>query len=252
MQKFSTTTLLITLTMTISLTFFRCGTSKKSQSLNKPVRISRAVIMTKGPCFGNCGVYSITVLQNGIALLEGKEHVELKGVYFTELNDDVFSSLVRDLKKIDHSKLQDRYFINIPDLPSTAFQFYNTQGEKIKEVTSNTKLPDDLQEIQSKLANISKSSAWTQIQKKEDMINPEIIYNELQIDLDSSYTVENLISDYSLYNLKVVHKLSPYMNLYLVTYDGESIGKYEMLLTLRRQKGVRTALFNRKLKSREE
>jgi len=61
-----------------------------------------------------------------------------------------------------------------------------------------------------------------------------------------------LISDYSLYNLKVVHKLSPYINLYLVTYDGDSICKYEMLITLRRLKGVRTALFNRKLKSREE
>ena len=62
--------------------------------------------------------------------LKERKRVELKGVYFTELNDDVFSPLVERSKKIDHSKLQDRYFINIPDLPSTAFQFYNTQGEK--------------------------------------------------------------------------------------------------------------------------
>jgi hypothetical protein len=83
------------------------------------------------------------------------------------------------------------------------------------------------------------------------MTNPEIIYNELIVDLDSSLTVKQLETEFVKYELKAMRQVSAYMNLWSFQYNESLIGKYEMLILLRKKNGIRSVNFNRKLLPRE-
>lgn len=52
--------------------------------------------------------------------------------------------------------------------------------------------------------------------------------------MDSSLNVQILETEFSLYDLKSQNKLSSNMNLWSFKYDDTKIGKYEMLILLRK------------------
>ena len=92
---------------------------------------------------------------------------------------------------------------------------------------------------------------WTQILKKDELNNPNIILKELQIDMDSVLTPEKLQIQFDSLHLKKVSRISPYMNFWLFTYDEKKIEPYEILILLRKVPGIRLVIFNRKLEIRE-
>ncbi len=231
-------------------TNFGCRTQKEMIE-SKPIELKHWVSIQKFPCFGHCQVFDITVYRNGLVILEGKEHVEKKGVYFTELNDDKIMRLSRLSKSLSVNTYKDEYLVNIPDLPVTDIQFYNADGAKIKEIKANSNLPDELHNFVKYISELMNKETWTQVQKKYDMTNPEIISNEFLIDLDSSLTTIQLETDFQKFELKALRQVSAYMNLWSFQYNEALIGKYEMLILLRKKNGIRSVNFNRKLLPRE-
>jgi hypothetical protein len=193
----------------------------------------------------------LTLYRNGLVVLEGKEHVEKKGVFFCELNHDKQMRLSRMFKFLNINSYKDEYMVNIPDLPLTDIQLYNTDGARIKEIKANSNLPDELHSLVKYITEFMNTETWTQVQKKYDMTNPEIIYNELIVDLDSSLTVKQLETEFVKYELKAMRQVSAYMNLWSFQYNESLIGKYEMLILLRKKNGIRSVNFNRKLLPRE-
>ncbi len=232
------------------ISILSCRTQKEAMEL-KPFELKHWMSIEKNPCFGHCQVYSISLYRNGLAILEGKEHLEKKGVYFTELSKEKISRLNRLVGFVHWNNIQDEYFVNIPDLPITNFKYHDIHGAKIKDIKSNSNVPEALHSLMNTVSDLINSEKWTQIQKKNDMINPEIISHEFILDMDSSLTIASLESEFYLYNLKGIKQVSSYMNLWSVTFDEQKIGKYEMLILLRKKAGIRSANFNRKLLPRE-
>jgi hypothetical protein len=141
--------------------------------------------------------------------------------------------------------------VNIADLPITEMQYFDEHGAKLKHIKANSNLPDQLHTLSKNLMELIASESWTQIQKKPDMTNPEIISNELVVDMDTTLTKESLQEEFKLYDLQAIQKVSAYMNLWSFKYDEDKIGKYEMLILLRKKNGIRSVNFNRKLLPRE-
>jgi hypothetical protein len=217
----------------------------------KPYEIKHWMSIQKFPCFGHCLVYKLSIYQDGLSILEAKEHLEKPGVFFTELNKEKISKLKRLSETLGWSGYNTEYMVNIADLPVTEIDYYDNHGARLKHIRSNSNLPDGLHQLSKAMSDLIQSEKWTQIQRKSDMINPEIISNEFVVDMDSSLTKEALENEFQLYGLKAIQKVSAYMNLWSLQFDENKIGKYEMLILLRKKNGIRSVNFNRKILPRE-
>jgi hypothetical protein len=80
-----------------------CSTQKETL-VNKPYEIKHWLTLQKYPCFGHCQVVKLSVYRNGLVIYEGKENVEKKGVYFSELSNSVFTLRNSAVKKLINSK----------------------------------------------------------------------------------------------------------------------------------------------------
>lgn len=205
----------------------------------------------KLPCFGHCQIYQLSLYRNGLAILEGKDHMDKKGVYFTELGSSRMEKLNRLEKYIKWATVKTEYIVNIADLPMTKLKYYDKYGALVKGIEANANLPDELHSFVKEATEIINKEKWTLIQKKNEMNHPEIIYDELIVDMDSTLSVSDLELQFQNYDVKTVNRISPLMNLWLIKFNMDKIGKYEMLVLLRKKNGIRHVSFNRKVLPRE-
>lgn len=225
--------------------------SAKDAVKPKPVELKHWLTVQKYPCFGHCHVYKLSMYRNGLVILEGKEHLEKTGVYFSQLSQDKIRSFKRLSDALNWTSYQAEYLINIPDLPVTELTYFDEHGAKNKFIKSNSNLPNPLDELTKSMAGLIKTEKWTQIQKKSDLTNPEIISDEFIVDMDSSLTASQLENDFYLYELKSKKRLSNEMNLWSFKYDESKINRYEMLIMLRMRPGIRSVNNNLKILPRE-
>ena len=238
------------LLISCGLILHACKTTKRIE-IHRTESMKKNLVLQKFPCFGQCQEYKISSYDDGILILEGKNNVEKKGVYFTQINAVQLSSLKNKAASIKWTDYKNSYFKNIPDLPFTELSYYDAEGHLVKSIKSNATLPSELENVQKELSQFIRLPNWTQILRKDEMNNPDILLSELQVDMDSLLTPEKLEMQFDSLHLKRISRISPYMNFWLFTYDQAKIEPYEILILLRRVPGIRLVLFNKKLNPRE-
>lgn len=235
----------------VSLLFFvSCSTTKEMNEKSNQVLV-RWMDLSKFPCFGHCAVYDLRVFHDGLVLLKGKEHLDKTGVYFAELSKEKTDKLRKLQKSVNWPEVKEEYWVNLQDLPVTHLTIYNEHGAIIKKINSNSNLPDKVNDLAQELIELLKKEKWTQIQKKHEMVNPEVMYEELIVDLDSSLTTMVLEEEYSHLGLKTNRRVSPHMNMWVFNYNTDLVGSYELLVVLRKRQGVKYVNFNRRILPRE-
>ncbi|MBK9109045.1 MAG: hypothetical protein IPM92_11945 [Saprospiraceae bacterium] len=232
------------------LFYFSCKSSQRIE-VAEPESIKHWLTIEKLPCFGHCQIYQLSIYRNGLAILEGKDHMDKKGVYFTEINNSRMEKLMRLEKYIKWQSIKSEYIVNIADLPMTKLKYYDKFGALVKSIEANANLPEELNSFVKEASGIIEKEKWTQIQKKNEMNNPEIIFDELIVDMDSTININDLEVSFQNYDLKTINRISPLMNLWLVKFNPDKIGKYEILTTLRKKQGIRHVSFNRRVLPRE-
>ena len=78
--------------------------------------MKKNLVLQKFPCFGQCQEYKISSYDDGILILEGKNNVEKKGVYFTQINAVQLSSLknkAASIKWIDYKNLLEKMPVGV-------------------------------------------------------------------------------------------------------------------------------------------
>lgn len=237
--------------LSIALMSASCSSSKRAETPESAKLLHWATI-EKFPCFGNCQVYKVKLYRDGLLILEGKEHMEKKGVYFAELSKEKLQSFTRKERNVKWPEIQNEYMVNIADLPVVKIAYHDEHGALIKSVEANSNLPNALHDFVSAITETIDKEKWTLVQRKSEMYNPELMYDELIVDMDSTITVNQLEALYADFDLKTVSRVSPLMNLWHLRYDESKIGRYEILISLRKLKGIRHVSFNRKILPREE
>lgn len=235
--------------MVLSGFIFSCTSNKPLVSESQEEKIIPLVSFKKTPCFGKCQVYQISLYQDGLVILEGIENIEFTGILFSQLSSTDLENLRKELKNLHWQSYKSQYFRNIPDLPTTELRYYHREDSS-QIIKSNTGLPDELESIQKKLASLVGSLRWTSVMKKHEVNAPHHIYNEIQVDMDSTLQKEFLEKRFASYELKSVQRISIYMNYWLFQYNEKLIKPVEMLILIRRIPGVRLAMFNKKLDPR--
>lgn len=234
---------------------FHCN-KNVSANLNKnksnPTPIQKLISLSKSSCFGKCPVYTITVYEDGLVILESNANIEKLGVFYLMLNALEFSNLNKKIHSINWSNYKTSYMRNIPDLPITTLNYYNHQDSSYAFIKSNYTLPGEIEDIQSELNQLAYKKSMIQALKDKEVHDLNIIKNELQIDMDSTLTFQSLEELFSPYEFKMTKRISEFMNFYLFRYNSEKISPYEMVVLSRKIKGIRLVTFNKKLNPRDE
>lgn len=86
--------------------------------------------LERGPCFGGCPVYSVTVLGDGSVTFIGKRFVASPGVHKAQLDEADYRRLVDAIDELGILKLDDDYSVRVTDMPTTFVTVVTAGGAK--------------------------------------------------------------------------------------------------------------------------
>ncbi len=235
----------------LNLLLMNCS-KKVTPAISQNKSIHKLVSLSKSSCFGKCAVYNLTVYNDGLVILEGKANLDKLGVYHTMLNTLEFDKLNHTIQSLNWKIYKPAYLRNIPDLPMSTITYYNIADTGRITIKSNSTLPAELEDLHKVLMELTNGKNWIQALKEKEVNAKDIISNELQIDMDSTLSTSRMEEIFKPYDFKMVNRISQYMNYYLFTFDKDKISPVEMVVLVRRTKGVRLVQFNKKLSPRDD
>ena len=141
----------------IAFMFTGCGASA-NMSLNN---MDKVIEMTKGPCYGRCPVFTLTVYDKGIVSYKGERYTDRLGTYVKKLEKEEMERLLREFKNANIWQYKDAYRGRIPDMQSVSISYY--EGSRKKTVTGKEIRPNSVKWLESLLDQVAQSNTgWIQ------------------------------------------------------------------------------------------
>lgn len=114
------------------------------------------------PCFGRCGIYTLTVFESGLVRYKGEKWVEKEGVYEAKVSPKVLDDLRDFAKRINYFELDHEYDNkSVTDLPATITSVRNEEG--IKTVINRYDGPKKLSEFEQFFDSLFTSLDWKRV-----------------------------------------------------------------------------------------
>ena len=229
---------------------FSCKSNKQLKNMNKDeIRFS----MKKSACFGKCPIYKLTIRQNGYATFEGVANTDKLGIYGKQISKDQFKLLEKQFEDSNFESFPVKFQSQIADLPANTIGYHN--GQVYKEISGKEERPEQVMQLQFLLEKIADSGNWTLLQSQKEIDHskkPEIvnIYGEVIIEPIPGMLISKWIESMDKYGVRLMKKIAPTLNLYLITYDADSISAEEFLKALKRDENIKSAEFNKKTSKR--
>ncbi len=118
--------------------------------------------LRKTPCYGDCPVYSMTLLESEMAILDATKGTVKAGKQVQKLGHFDYTDLVTQFRQVAGMELADRYPVegNVPvDLPFTELTFTDEEGkERVIEVYGSA--PEPLADFITSLEEIATGYGW--------------------------------------------------------------------------------------------
>lgn len=130
--------------------------------VNTETKDSVQILYSKTHCYGRCPVYKMTINNNGNVIFEGEANVDKIGKYSLQLSPAEMDTLILEFGKAHFFELEDRYYKDLSDFPTTFITF--TQGEKTKKITDYYGAPKRLKVLEAKIEEIVEKDGWTKIE----------------------------------------------------------------------------------------
>jgi len=208
----------------------------------------------KSACFGLCPSYRLTIYKNKMAIYKGYSNVDKEGIYVKKLSGKEYKQVCKAFKKSDFETIENNFFDNnIADAPITTLA-YNVKGE-MTIIKKNIKWNEVLDDLESKMVTVGKSSGWTlkqSIAKPERGEHKNHIENEIIVTLNKDTDAASWAKQYEDYDMKLKKKLSPRYNIWVVEFNLDRADSQEFMDIIRDDKSVKTAEFNIQVKPRNQ
>jgi hypothetical protein len=124
---------------------------------------SVVIRLERGPCYGTCPVYGVTLYGDGTVRYDGKDHVRVRGSQTAVIAPDAVRSLVEEIERSGFFSLNDAYTqVSITDAPS-AVLYVGTDGKKkqVKHYLGDFKAPKILQVLENRVDELAGTGRWT-------------------------------------------------------------------------------------------
>jgi hypothetical protein len=151
--------LLLVIAVLLAVVVISAGCGKPSI----PDEISDVVVtLERGPCFGACPVYSLTVYGDGRVIYDGIRFVKIEGTRTATVSEEKVRQLVGEFYAVDYFSLNDEYtHADATDMPSATTSI--TIGGKTKTVIhyhGDFSAPDELTALEDKIDEIVSTRQW--------------------------------------------------------------------------------------------
>ncbi len=239
-----------------ALLCYSCKSTKPIADLtDSDIRIK----MSKGSCFGKCPVYTIEIYEGGYTKYYGEKHAEKLGIYDKQLSKETYKNIIKSFENADLTNYQDFYESMVPDAPTVKLTYKNKDSE-VKTIEGKLDRPRPIKDLQVMIENIASSKDWNVIEKrkKEPRVDKEknensakAIKSEIIIEPKSDIALTKWFSKKKeLYGVRIINKVAPNLNLWLITYDEKMIDGDMLLQILQNDPDILNAEFNKKTTSR--
>jgi hypothetical protein len=125
------------------------------------------ITMQRGPCFGTCPVYVLTIYGDGRVIYEGTFSVAVEGTQNARIEAEQIQALVTAFEDANFFGLRDNYAVPATDLPSVDISItINGRSKKIRHygmLSCNGELDSAAQELcdlEHNIDAIVNSSQW--------------------------------------------------------------------------------------------
>ncbi|MCO6487962.1 MAG: hypothetical protein J5I98_06065 [Phaeodactylibacter sp.] len=225
----------------IALLSVGCGPSA-GMSLSS---MDKVIEMTKGPCYGRCPVFTLTIYEKGIVSYKGERYTDRLGTYVKKLEKDEMERLLREFKNANLWQYKDAYRGRIPDMQSVSITFY--EGSRKKTVTGKEIRPNSVKWLESLLDQVAQSNTgWIQKEAPDDNVPDYLIPNELVVELAEGIDPEEWAKSYVQADMLVEKRLND-TEYWIFSFDDGLVTPDVMIEQVRMDKDVVSAEFNKQL-----
>lgn len=226
---------------TITLTSAGCGSATGMNLGN----MNKVIEMTKGPCYGPCPVFTLTIYDKGIVSYKGERYTDRLGTYVKKLEKGEMERLLREFKNANLWQYKDAYRGRIPDMQSVSITYY--EGSRKKTVTGKEIRPNSVKWLESLLDQVAQSNAgWVQKEAPEDNVPDYLIPNELVVELADGIDPEEWAKSYVQADMLLEKRLND-TEFWVFSFDDGLITPDVMLEQVRMDKNVVSAEFNKQI-----
>jgi len=208
-------------------------------------KLEKLVELSKGPCYGKCPVYALTVYTNGIVAYEGKQFTNREGVFVTKLSDAELRTLKSDLQAAKLNTFLDGYRSKVPDLQTVTITYYST--DYTKTIVGKDSRPEPVMKIQSSLEALEQLPNWQPLESST-AVNPSDnigAINQIRVQLKPDTDANAWIRKYGQQQMKLVKGLDIPNNLWLVEFNVDRNDAREMLALVQSDNQVVNAELSR-------
>ena len=115
----------------------------------------------KTSCSGTCPVFSVKIASTGFVIYEGKENVDMIGVYKSNLSENQLNQLINQFDNTDFFNLKNSYKSFMMDLPTKYITYYKN-GQK-KRIEAYDNIPDQISNLIGQIDELIEQMEWKKI-----------------------------------------------------------------------------------------
>lgn len=124
---------------------------------------SLMVQFSRTGCFGTCPIFTLSIYTSGHAIYQGKNFVQMKGVYEANFNLADIKSIFNMAEQISFLTLEDSYDnMGISDVPSAITRL--NDGNYTKQVLNRYNGPKELNQLENLIDELILKQNWNKIQ----------------------------------------------------------------------------------------
>ena len=233
--------------ITISLLVVMAGIGKAAEPTN-------LISFKKGSCMGKCPVYSITIDQSGLLTYHGILNVDNIGTWTRKLDAKELRKLKRKLRRTRFHKLENEYGMNLMDAPQTTFTYETKDIQYL--IKAKMDMPKKLVKLESFLKVFRKtehntSLTWVEkVDEKADSGRKESLIPNIIVQFAPEVNKDSWTLNYRAYKVKIIRRIAPNRELFLVGYDEGSIKMDQLIEKFTNDALIISAEANKKVKMR--
>ena len=212
--------------------------------------------LKKGVCFGQCPVYELNIYEGGLAEFYGERFTDKKGTFKKQLSEEQFKEIEQAFVDAEFFELEGDYGMDLVDLPTVSISHNN--GKMEKSVAGKSQFPSEFIKLNNLLTEVAESGGWHAIQVQpiasDEADNrdasDQIIKDEVIIEPAEDLFLPIWIKDRSSYGVRLIKRVSPGVNLFVIGFDKNRISPDKFLKMLQADKDIVKAEFNKRVRLR--
>jgi hypothetical protein len=227
-----------------------CKSSKESAdgSLGSTSASDWVIRYDRGPCFGQCPVYTFYLLSDYSGLIEVKANLLEPGWYQANLDQEAVHEIIMDIEPESwwNEDLSDEP--EIADFPSTKMAYKHQDGLRFLEVRN--KLSHQAGSVFQKVGHLVQESRWvttTTRPMEPDIQQPTDIIVQLKEGVD----VQQWMKKFETFGIQLKRKVAPRLSYYVVSMKPGSYTPSDFLQAIKADADVVDAQWDKPLSPRQ-